>query len=118
MQSAIKMTTTLAILALLVTLLGTGEARAGGASIQGVANVNNASVAQLKLLPGIGQAKARAIVTHRKSTPFHKTDDLIKVKGIGDRLLHKIRAYVSVKGKTTIRALAKKKENKRSSGRK
>jgi len=115
MQTAIKLATTLAILALLTTLFGAAPARAAGASVQGVANVNNASVAQLKLLPGVGKAKAQAIVEQRKNAPYRAVDDLVKVKGIGKRLLQKIRAHVTVEGKTTIKPSATKKNKSRKS---
>lgn len=115
MQTAIKLATTLAILAMLTTLFGAAPARAAGASVQGVANVNNASVAQLKLLPGVGQVKAQAIVEQRKNAPYRTVDDLVKVKGIGKRLLQKIRAHVTVEGKTTIKATSTKKKTRKSS---
>ena len=77
--------------------------------------MNNASVAQLKLLPGVGQAKAQAIVEQRKNAPYRTVDDLVKVKGIGKRLLQKIRAHVTVEGKTTIKSTSTKKKTRKSS---
>lgn len=47
-------------------------------------NINTASAAELDALPGIGPAKARAIVAHRrKHGPFASPGDLVAVKGIG-----------------------------------
>ena len=60
-------------------------------------NINTASVEELVELKGIGDAKAKAIVEYReKSGPFKSVDDLQNVKGIGDKLLAKLRPQLSV----------------------
>ncbi len=62
--------------ALLVVPLSVGAA--------GLVNINSASVAELDALPGIGPAKAQAIVAYRtEQGPFARTEDLVLVKGIG-----------------------------------
>ena len=56
-------------------------------------NPNNATVASMTRLPGIGAAKAEAIVAYRKNfhgqnqqgRPFRSLDDLQKVNGIGPK---------------------------------
>jgi competence protein ComEA len=55
----------------------------------GPVNVNTADVATLaKELDGIGKAKAQAIVEYRqKNGPFHSPEDLLKVEGIGQKVL-------------------------------
>ena len=51
----------------------------------GGVNVNTASSSQLESLPGIGPAKARAIVEDREAKgPFASCSDLTRVNGIGD----------------------------------
>ncbi len=62
----------------------------------GRVNVNTATAAELAALPGIGPAKAQAIVDHRAKTPFVSPDDLRKVKGIGEKLYESIREQMSV----------------------
>lgn len=54
-------------------------------------NVNTADVQTLaKNINGVGAKKAMAIVTYRKANgPFKTTSDLIKVKGIGQKIIDK-----------------------------
>lgn len=55
----------------------------------GPVNVNTADVATIaKELDGIGKAKAQAIVDYRqKNGPFRSAEDLLKVEGIGQKVL-------------------------------
>jgi competence protein ComEA len=70
----------------------------------GVVNVNTATPEQLELLPGVGPARARAIVEYRKARgAFKQIDDLVEVSGIGPHALERIRRHCAVKGKTTAR---------------
>ncbi len=59
-------------------------------------NINTASVTELAALPGIGPAKAEAIIEHRAQEPFAKAEDLRKVKGIGEKLYDRIKDQVTV----------------------
>ncbi len=66
---------------------------------QGTIDINIASLAQIETLTGIGAVKAQAIIDAR---PFSSVDDLIKVSGIGEKTLQKIKdqglACVSCQG--------------------
>jgi competence protein ComEA len=64
--------------------------------VGGRVDLNTASAAELANLPGIGPAKAQAIVEFRAKEPFTRTDDLRKVKGIGDKLYDSIKDQISV----------------------
>lgn len=65
-------------------------------------NINTASAAELATLTGIGPAKADAIVEHReKNGQFKTVDDLKLVRGIGDKMLEKLRPHVTVDGKSS-----------------
>ncbi len=76
--------------------------RAGGAAIVGVVNVNSATAEELALLPGVGPAKAQAILEYRKEHgAFKRVEDLGEVKGIGEKALERIRPHVALDGKTT-----------------
>ncbi len=46
------------------------RARPGKPAMAGVLNVNRASEAELRLLPGIGRGRAHAIVERRSKRPF------------------------------------------------
>jgi competence protein ComEA len=70
----------------------------------GTVNVNSASAEQLALLPGVGPAVAARIVEHRtKNGAFAKTEDLMLVRGIGEKSFEKMKPYVSISGETTLK---------------
>jgi len=53
----------------------------------------------LDSLPGIGPAKAQAIVDYRdQNGPFRTIDDLLNVPGIGPKILETIRDQITVIG--------------------
>jgi competence protein ComEA len=74
----------------------------GRAESEGVVNLNEASAEELERLPGIGPAKARAIVEHRHAHPFRKPEEITKVKGIGRKTFGKLRPYITLTGATTL----------------
>lgn len=57
-------------------------------------DLNTAPKDVLVTLPGIGEKTAEAIVERRKHVPFRRAEDLLDVKGIGDRKLAKIRPFL------------------------
>ena len=75
---------------------GAGLAGAAPADAGARVNLNAASAEELAGLPGIGPAKARAIVEHRNAEPFHRPEDLRKVKGIGDKLYEQVKDRITV----------------------
>ena len=91
-----------AVLGALALLLATGNA--GAATLSGVVNVNTASSQELQLLPGVGEARARAIVHERDSRGgFRDVRELVEVKGIGAAMLERLRPFLTVSGKTTAK---------------
>lgn len=83
-------------------------AATSSARLDGVVNVNQASSSELELLPGVGPARAKAIVDYRNTNgAFERIDDLLRVSGIGKRALERLRPYVVLEGKTTATGPAK-----------
>ena len=67
------------------------------AGVPALVDINQATVADLDRLPGIGPSTARAIVDHRtRNGPFASVDDLLAVRGIGPAKLAELRALVRV----------------------
>ncbi len=55
-------------------------------------NLNTATVEQLQTLPGIGPSMAKNIIEHRtKVGKFTKIEEIINVKGIGEKKFQKIK---------------------------
>jgi competence ComEA-like helix-hairpin-helix protein len=94
-----------AVLALTIvtgaTLDGLCAARAKKA-VSGVLNINTATAQEWTLFPGVGKAKADAIMAERATAQFASVDDLAKVKGIGPKFIEKFRSNLSVSGASTI----------------
>lgn len=79
------------------------SALAAGAAPAGKVNVNTASVEQLQLLPRIGPKVADRIVAFRKANgPFTQPEELMRVRGIGERSFKHLEPYVAVSGETTL----------------
>ena len=58
-----------------------------------IININTATKKQIGSLPGIGDAKAQAIIAGR---PYAKIEDIMKVKGIKQGLFNKIKGRITV----------------------
>lgn len=66
-------------------------------------NINSADVTALDTLPGIGPAKAQALVEYRQAHgPFKSVDALAGVHGIGPKLLERLRPALTLDGATTL----------------
>lgn len=67
-----------------------------GLPARGSVRINTATQAELEMLPGIGPAKARAILDYIKGNgPFETVEELMQVKGIGEATLEKMRPYLA-----------------------
>lgn len=70
---------------------------APAASTPGVISLNSATAAELTSLPGVGEATAAAIVTHREANgPFATVEQLMDVKGIGPAKFEALKDLVGV----------------------
>jgi competence protein ComEA len=62
-----------------------------------VVNLNTATVAQLESLPGIGVKTAERIIEYRqKNGNFKKVEELMNVKGIGEKSFLKLKSRLTV----------------------
>ncbi len=69
----------------------------GANDAAGLVNINTASVAELQTLSGIGPSMAQSIIDERtKNGPFASVDDLMRVSGIGEKKLAKIKDGICV----------------------
>ena len=77
-----------------------GAAAAEQPALTGVVNVNTATLEELQLLPGVGEA--RALISLRKERGgFKSIEQLVEIKGIGQIGLERMRRFVRLTGKTT-----------------
>lgn len=90
-------------LALLLTAIGTVALADEAPAPSGVVNINTAGVAELMLLPRVGEKGAERIIAWRKEHgPFKKAADLLQVKGVGAKTFELMSPYIAVDGKTTL----------------
>lgn len=69
-----------------------------GEAAKGKLDLNTAQSADLQTLPGIGPAKAEAIIEYRETNgPFKAIEDLKEISGIGEKTFEKLKDLISVK---------------------
>jgi competence protein ComEA len=62
-----------------------------------IVNINTASVKELDALPGIGAKTAALIVEYRqKNGPFKKIEELMNVRGVGEKSFLKLKPQLTV----------------------
>jgi len=72
--------------------------------IEGKLNINTATAEQIDMLPGMSKKKAQAVVDYRTANGKFKTvDDLMKVQGIKQKTVDKIKDYIIFEGETTLK---------------
>jgi len=88
----------LALVALLAVLAfslsyAQNQPKAGATKI----NINTATVTELQTLPRIGPKVAQRIVDYRtQNGPFKKVEDIMKVRGIGEKVFNQIKDLITV----------------------
>lgn len=69
----------------------------------GVINLNSATAPQLADLPGIGAKTAELIVQYRvKNGPFKKIEELMNIRGIGEKSFLRIKNRLTVAAKSEL----------------
>lgn len=89
------------VLGLLLLVMPVDAAQAAGeskgASATRPIDLNTATAEELTTVPGIGPATATRIVQFREQHgDFKRVEDLLKVKGIGEKSLQKLIPYLKV----------------------
>lgn len=75
----------------------TGGGAKGSADPGEKVNINTASTSELVALPGIGPKIAEKIVSYRQEHgKFQKLEDLMAVKGIGEKKFAQLKPYITV----------------------
>ena len=94
--------TTLALIAA-VTALAEAQPRPAAqtppaaAPAASLVNLNSATAVDLEKLPGVGPAMAARIIEYRqKNGAFKKAEELMNVKGIGEKVFLKLKPLVTV----------------------
>ena len=91
----------------IVSLLGAAPHAAGAQTASlasaksapaiGIVNINTASAGDLEALPGIGAKTAARIVEYRqKNGPFKKVEELMNVRGVGEKNFLKLKPQISI----------------------
>ncbi len=70
--------------------------KAGATEIAPV-DINRATAEELTTIPGIGPATAARVIAFRdEHGPFKRTEDLLKIRGIGEKSFQKLRPYLVI----------------------
>ena len=74
-----------------------GKANATAKDAAAVVNLNTAPSSQIEALPGIGPSTAKRIIEYRdKNGGFKKIEELMNVRGIGEKSFLKLKPLVTV----------------------
>jgi competence protein ComEA len=87
---------------------GRGAAKAKATATDPI-NLNAATAAQLQTLPGVGASAAQRILEYRqKNGSFKKIEELMNVKGIGEKSFLKLKPLITVTAEKGDRASGQK----------
>ena len=88
-------TLTLALVALVFSLMISNMSLAGKSDMNTPVNINQATLKELTSLPGIGKKRANDIIEYReKNGKFTSIEDVKKVDGIGKDTIEKIKDLI------------------------
>ena len=80
-----------------VSAQGNSQRASASTSASAPINLNTATAAQLETLPGIGKSTAERILEYRqKNGSFKKVEDLMNVRGVGEKSFLKLKPLVTV----------------------
>lgn len=80
-----------------VPVAGQEKSSKPAAAVPAPVNLNTASVAQLEALPGVGLKTAERIIEYRqKNGGFKRVEDVMNVRGVGEKAFLKLKPMLSV----------------------
>jgi competence protein ComEA len=75
----------------------TPSAAAAKSASTAIVNINTASATEIATLPGVGAKMAARIIEYRqKNGPFKKVEELMNVRGIGEKNFLKLKPQLAV----------------------
>jgi comEA protein len=78
-------------------VFASGDSQASSQAASSALNLNTATQAELEKLPGVGAATAKQIIEYRqKNNGFKKVEELMNIKGIGEKTFLKLKTLVTV----------------------
>ena len=87
-----RMSRIFTVVALLAALATAGTLQATDSGV----NLNTATQEELLALPGVGPAKAKAIIDYRTAHPFKSVEEVKNVRGIGDHMFESLKGKINV----------------------
>ena len=91
------------VLALVLVTVLAAAAAAPVAAQTGVVNINTADASELALLPRVGPSVSGRIIQFREDNgPFESVEDLMLVRGIGEKTFALLEPHVTISGETTL----------------
>jgi competence protein ComEA len=99
MSRTLLLATLVALCLVAATDIVSAQKAAGkaAAAVPAVVNLNTATATQIATLPGIGEKAAQRIIEYReKNGGFKKIEELMNVKGIGEKSFLKLKPLITV----------------------
>lgn len=88
---------------ILLAALVAGGLGAAAEAAEAKVNINKANVDQLALLPRVGPSVAQRIIDFREENgDFKAVEDLMLVRGIGEKTFERLAPYIALSGETTL----------------
>jgi competence protein ComEA len=102
MRRWVSLIVTAGIVAILLVPIAAPQSGKGKSSPRSkpvVLDINRATTTDFEKLPGIGPELARRIVAYRKGHgPFRRVEDLLAIRGMGEKKWQAVRPYLKVGG--------------------